>query len=164
MKKIIPLIAVAALGTGAYFYFNRKKASLQNLRVEPGKIAIDLAKSQASFFTRLYYNVTLNIVNPERANVTVKNVNLNVYADTMPVGSITNNTQFTVNAGTTKSIVFSASIATVGAAMAIADVIRNGLNMPIQVTGIIATDLGDLEINFTKNLGNGMNGPGKKKV
>jgi LEA14-like dessication related protein len=150
MKNILLLGGAAA----ALLYFLRqKRAAGENLRVEPVDIAIDSARSSSSFWTRIYYNVKLKLINTESASVNVSGINLNVLVNNTPFGSINNTTGFIVNAGSERVVNLEASFSSLGVIQAIRDLISDGLKFNVVVTGYVDTDLGRIAVNFSKNVG-----------
>ena len=150
MKNILFLGGAAA----ALLYFLRqKRAAGENLRVEPVDISIDSARSSSSFWTRIYYNVKLKLINTESASVNVSGINLNVLVNNTPFGSINNTTGFIVNAGSERTVNLEASFSSLGVIQAIRDLISEGLKFNVVVSGYVDTDLGRIAVNFSKNVG-----------
>jgi len=150
MKNFLFLGGAAA----ALLYFLRqKRAAGENLRVEPVDISIDSARSSSSFWTRIYYNVKLKLINTESASVNVSGINLNVLVNNTPFGSINNTTGFIVNAGSERVVNLEASFSSLGVIQAIRDLIADGLQFNIVVSGYVDTDLGRIAVNFSKNVG-----------
>jgi LEA14-like dessication related protein len=150
MKNILFLGGAAA----ALLYFLRqKRAAGENLRVEPVDISIDSARSSSSFWTRIYYNVKLKLINTESASVNVSGINLNVLVNNTPFGSINNTTGFIVNAGSERVVNLEASFSSLGVIQAIRDLISDGLKFNVVVSGYVDTDLGRIAVNFSKNVG-----------
>jgi hypothetical protein len=168
MKKQLPLILTLATGAGLFFWLKRKKSAGMNLRYEPIDIAIDSQRSAASLFSRIYYNLKLRLINNESANVNIRAINLQAFlkvADRQPrkIGDIVNNTGFQVPAKGQKEIKLDTSISTGGVIQIIRDLLIEGINFEINVNGFINTDLGRLNINFTKDFGSGrISSPMKK--
>jgi LEA14-like dessication related protein len=150
MKNLLFLGGAAA----ALLYFLRqKRAAGENLRVEPVDIAIDSARSSQSFWTRIYYNVKLKLINTESASVNVSGINLNVLVNNTPFGSINNTTGFIVNAGSERIVNLEASFSSLGIIQAIRDLISEGIKFNVVVSGYVDTDLGRIAVNFSKNIG-----------
>jgi LEA14-like dessication related protein len=150
MKNLLFLGGAAA----ALLYFIRqKRAAGENLRVEPVDIAIDSARSSQSFWTRIYYNVKLKLINTESASVNVSGINLNVLVNNTPFGSINNTTGFIVNAGSERIVNLEASFSSLGIIQAIRDLISEGIKFNVVVSGYVDTDLGRIAVNFSKNIG-----------
>ena len=160
MKNRLPLILTLVTGAGLFFWLRRKKAAGTNLRYEPIDIAIDSQRSAASLFSRIYYNLKLRLINNETANVNIRAINLQAFlkvADRQPrkIGDIVNNTGFQVPAKGQKEIKLDTSISTGGVIQIIKDLLLEGINFEINVNGFVDTDLGRLNINFTKDFGSG---------
>lgn len=158
MKKYFPIITLAAAAYGVIFWLRRKAAAGQNLRYEPVDVAIDLQRIKASLFTRIYYKVKLNLINDESVSVNVKSVNLNVAVGGRPFGSIVKNELFSVPARSSQVITLDASFSSLSAIALIKDIILQGFQDPIIVNGFIQTDLGRVNVNFTKNPSGGITG------
>jgi hypothetical protein len=151
MKKYIPYISVAAVGYGLIWWLMNKKKAGENLKYVPVDIGIDIPKIKNSFFTKIFYNIKLRLTNDEAASINVKSIQLTISVDGKVLGYINNDDGFVVNARESKTINLETSISSLGLIGLIRDIIKNGLNFPVNVTGFINTDLGRLNINFTKN-------------
>ena len=163
MKKILPFLAY---GVGAIFlinFFKRKAAAGQNLKFELLKVSIDSERTRESLFFKVFYDVTLNMINSENASVVVRNVNLNVTANGKDLGNLEQTVNFSVPAQSTKKIIFKASFSTLGALGLVKDIVQNGLSVNVNVNGFIDTDLGRVNVDFNKNLGGSVTGNSKKK-
>lgn len=148
-------LAAAAL---AYVYLRNKARAGQNLRFEPVDIAIDTARTRAAIFTRLFYTVKLRLVNDEPAAVVVNSVNLAATANGRPFGNLTSAERFTVPAKGSQVIALNTSIATLGAAGAILDYIRNRQPVGVTINGYVDTDLGRVTVEYNTSLGGSING------
>ena len=163
MKKILPLLAY---GTGAFLlfnYFKRKAAAGENLKFELLKVSIDTQKTRQANFFKIFYDVTINMINSETADVVVKDVNLNVIINGKNLGNLEQTLDFTVPRQSEKKVTFKASFVTLGALSLVKDLILKGLNFNVNINGYIDTDLGRVTINFEKIVGQGMSAPDKKK-
>jgi LEA14-like dessication related protein len=147
------LLLLGGAGAALLFFLRQKKAAGENLRVEPVDVAIDTARSAQSFYTRIYYRVKLKLINVERASVNVSGINLNVSVNNNPFGSIVSADPFIVSPNSEKIINLDASIASLGVINLVRDLISEGLNLNVNVSGYIDTDLGRITVNFSKNLG-----------
>jgi hypothetical protein len=158
MKNILP---IAAIGAGALLlinFFKRKAAAGQNLEVTPIKISIDLPKTRQASYFKIFYDVSLNLENREQASVNVRNLFLTVKTNGKNFGNIEENLNFVVPANGQKQISIKASFFTLGFLGLIRDIIRSGLNINVNVTGYIDTDLGRVNIDFNQNVGGAING------
>jgi LEA14-like dessication related protein len=161
MKNLLFIGGAAA----ALLYFLRmKRAAGENLRIEPVDVAIDTARSSQSFYTRIYYRVKLKLINVEAASVNVAAINLNVSVNGTPFGSINSTEKFIVAAGSEKIINLDASFASLGVIQAIRELITEGLNFKVDVVGYVDTDLGRINVAFSKNVGSGIGSPKNNKV
>lgn len=158
MKNILP---IAAIGAGALLlinFFKRKAAAGQNLEITPIKISIDLPKTKRAAYFKIYYDITLNLANREQASVNVKNIFLTVKTNSRNFGNIEEALNFVVPADGEKQVSIKASFFTLGFLGLIKDLIQNGFNILVNVNGYIDTDLGRVNIDFSKNVGGEING------
>jgi hypothetical protein len=153
IKKYIPTIALIGGGLLLFRWLKGKKEAGQNLKYEPIKVTIDTPRSAANNFYRIYYSVTLRLVNDYPNSVNVKALNLEASTNGRALGTLTSTTEFIVPAMNSKTIELTASISTAGIISTVIDAIRDGFNVPINIAGFITTDLGRLNVNFNKNLG-----------
>lgn len=159
MKKGILIPALLLGGAGAFMYFRSKKRAGENLKVDPLDIGIDSDRTKKSFFTKLYYIVKLNLINSEAASVVVKNVQLNASVNGRPLGVLTSSGSFSVPAKGSQVVALQASVSTLGAGGIILDLIKNKRNISVQIEGSVDTDLGRVNVKYTKEINLGLNGP-----
>jgi hypothetical protein len=158
MKKYFPVIGFAAAAYGIIYWLRKKASAGSNLRYEPVDVAIDLQKIKASLFTRIYYKVKLNLINDESVSVNIKSVNLNVAIGDRPFGTIVKNESFSIPGKSSQTITLETSFSSFSAIALIKDIILEGFQDPIIVTGYISTDLGRVNIDFRKNQSGGITG------
>jgi hypothetical protein len=144
------LLLIGGAAAAAFFLLKRKKTAAENIQVDPIDIAIDSQRSASSFWTRIYYNIKLRLINNETASVNVSSVNLQIFANGKAIGSINNTTGFVVGAGTDKVINIDASLSSIGAIGLIRDLITEGISIDLLVSGVVNTDLGAVNVRFTK--------------
>ena len=150
MKNKIPLLLTLLGGAGLIFWLRRKAQAGANLQFIPLDIAID---SQRSGLFRIYYSVKLRLINNETANVNIRGINLKAFIDDKFVGDIVNNASFNVPAKGTTDIKLDTSISTGSIARLIFDAITDGINFSMNINGFVDTDLGRVNVNFTKQVG-----------
>lgn len=146
------LILLGGAGAALLYFLRQKRAAGENLRVEPVDIAIDSQRSASSFWTRIYYKVKLKLINTENASVNVSGINLNVLVNNQNFGSIVTTTPFIVTANSEKIINLDASFSSLGVINTIRDLITEGLKFTVTVTGYVDTDLGRINVQFSKNI------------
>ena len=162
MKNKLPLILTALGGAYLVFYLRRKAAAGANLQFIPLDIAID---SRRSGLFRIYYSVKLRLINNENANVNIRGINLKAFIDNKFVGDIVNNASFNVPAKGTTDIKLDTSISTGSVARLIFQAITDGINFSMNISGFVDTDLGRVNVNFTKQVGEqGISAPYEYKV
>lgn len=160
MKNYFPVIALGAAAIGVVFWLKRKAAAGQNLRYEIADIAIDIPKIIQSRFARLYFNTKLRFINDESVSVNVRQINLNANVGNRPLGKILNNTPFSVPARSSNVVNIETSFSSGQIVLYVIDKIRNGFQFddPISVDGYIQTDLGRVNVDYTKNPSDTING------
>ena len=160
MKNYFPVIALGAAAIGVVFWLKRKAAAGQNLRYEIADIAIDIPKIIQSRFARLYFNTKLRFINDESVSVNVRQINLNANVGNRPLGKILNNTPFSVPARSSNVVNIETSFSSGQIVLYVIDKIRNGFQFddPISVDGYIQTDLGRVNVDYTKNGSGGVTG------
>jgi hypothetical protein len=158
MKKYFSIIGFAAAAYGIIYWLRKKASAGSNLRYEPVDVAIDLQKIKASLFTRIYYKVKLNLINDESVSVNIKSVNLNVAIGDRPFGTIVKNQSFSIPGRSSQTITLETSFSSFSAIALIKDIILEGFQDPIIVTGYISTDLGRVNVDFRKNPSGGITG------
>ena len=161
LKKYLPLLGFTAAAYAVVYYLQNKAAAGTNLQYLPLDVAIDSQRTAQAGYSRIYYRLKLRLINDEPASVNVRSINLNITVGGNLIGKINNTTGFAVEANSTKDIQLDASFQTVNIISLIQDLIINGFEDPINVTGFIQTDLGRINIQFSKNLSGGISAPFK---
>jgi hypothetical protein len=149
MKNKLPLILTVLGGAYLVFYLRRKAQAGANLQFVPLDIAID---SRRSGLFRIYYSIKLRLINNETANVNIKGINLKAFIDDKFIGDIVNTAAFSVAAKGTTDIKLDTSISTGSIARLIFNAITDGINFNMTVSGFVDTDLGRVNVNFTKQV------------
>jgi hypothetical protein len=150
------LLPVALLLGGGFYLFRwlkNKQDAGQNLRYEPVDIAIDTERSRAANFFQIYYKVKIRLINDGRASVVVRDIDLVANAGNTRISTITSSTRFSIPANSSTVIQLTAAISTAGIITTVLNIIEDGLNFPVTVTGTILTDLGTVNVTFTKVVG-----------
>lgn len=152
-NQILPVALLLGGGFYLFRWLKNKQDAGENLRYEPVDIAIDTPRSQAANFFTIYYKITIRLINDGRASVNVRDIDLVASAGNTRISNISSSTQFVVPANSSKVIQLTASISTAGIVTTLLNIIEDGLNIPINVAGTILTDLGTLNVSFTKVIG-----------
>lgn len=151
-KNILPVVLLTG---GLYYLFiflRNKKDAAANLTYIPVDIAIDSARSKANNWFQIFYKIKLKLVNNANASVNVNGINLNVKWDNNVISQINNNSIFIVPANGEKTIELTAAISTVGFAASLLSLLENNPRINITVTGEILTNLGIVNVNFSKDI------------
>jgi len=160
MKKYFPIITLAAAAYGVIYWLRKKAAAGQNLRYEIADIAIDIPKILESNFARIYFNTKLRLINDESVSVNVKQVNLNANIGNKTLGKILSNTPFEVKAKSSQIVKIQTSFSSGQIVLYVIDLVKSGFAFddPISVDGYIKTDLGTINVDYTKNPSGGVTG------
>jgi len=151
MKNKI-LLLTAAAGAAIYFLMGKKRA-LENLDIKPIDVAINTAKSKKFFYSQLFYNIKLKITNSESLAARIQNIDIDVYINNKKASEINSNTPAIIPARTEgkivtiEGVVMSANIITL-----ILDFLADQQPINIKAIGTVTTDLGTIEINYSKNV------------
>lgn len=143
-KLILGLLA----GAGAFYYFLQgKKAAIEDLLIEPVDIAID----RASNIRKLIFNLKLQINNPSKFVVKVKNIDLDLKVNNKTISNFNSNSVLNLPANSNKIYNIKISVNNFIVITTILEVLADK-NIVAAVTGDITTDLGKVDINFTKEI------------
>jgi hypothetical protein len=153
-NQILPVALLLGGGFYLFRWLRNKQDAGANLRYEPVDIAIDTERSRAANFFQIYYKVKIRLINDGRASVVIRDIDLVASAGNTRISNITSSTQFSVPANSVKVIQLTAAVSTAGIVNTLLNIIEDGLNIPITVTGTILTDLGTLNVSFTKVIAN----------
>jgi LEA14-like dessication related protein len=143
-KLILGLLA----GAGAFYYFLQgKKGAIEDLQIEPVDIAID----KESNIRKLIFNLKLQIKNPSKFIVKVKNIDLDLKVNNKTISNFNNNTVLSLPANSNKIYNIKISVNNLTVITTILEVLADK-NIVASITGDITTDLGTVDINFTKEI------------
>jgi hypothetical protein len=152
-NQLLPVALLLGSGYAIFRWLRNKQDAGANLRYEPIDIAIDTERSRAANFFQIYYKIKIRLINDGRASVVVRDIDLVASAGNTKISNITSSTQFSIPANSAKVIQLTAAISTAGIITTVLNIIEDGLNFPLTVTGEILTDLGTLTVSFTKVIG-----------
>lgn len=142
------ILLIGAGGLAVWYFLKGKARAAQNLRFEPVDFKIDLNRTRQSLFTRLYYTVKINIINPERFPVNVRLVNLQVNAAGAKLGDLTSSKPFIIAPASNQIVPIDAAISIFGALGTVINFIKNRKPIPVNITGYVDSDLGRLDIEY----------------
>lgn len=146
------LIPLALVGAGVYF-LRQKASSAQNLQIDVQDIAIDSEATKNSWFAKLFYQVKLQVTNPDQAAVTIKAVNLDVYVNGQKLGRLQKLDSITIPPRSQLNVAVTANIATLSVLTAVKDYFLGSGELIMKISGFVDTDLGrvtlkDQTVNF----------------
>lgn len=142
----------------------RAKSAAENLQVTPKDIAIDSARTRAAFFTRIFYTVRLNIANPERVPIPVRQAFFKVFLQDAEVSRIESNTPFTIPANGNRDIAFNATINSAAVIGMLRQFIDEGLKANMYIEGYIDTPVGRIPVQFNQSVGIGAPATGRRAI
>lgn len=143
-KLILGLLA----GAGAFYYFLKgKKGAIEDLRIEPVDINID----KESNFRKLVFNLKLQINNPSKFIVKIKNIDLDLKVNNKTISNFNSDTILSLPANSNKIYNIKISVNNLTVITTILEVLADK-NIIAAVTGNITTDLGTVDINFEKEI------------
>ena len=143
-KLILGLLA----GAGAFYYFLQgKKEAIEDLLIEPVDIAID----KSSNIRKLVFNLKLQIKNPSKFVVKIKNIDLDLSVNNKTISNFNSNTVLSLPANSNKIYNIKISVQNLTVVLTILEIL-NDKNIIAAITGDITTDLGKIDINFRKEI------------
>ena len=145
------LLFIGGAAAALLYFLKQKKSAGQNLKVQPLDIAIDTTRSRQAKWLNIFYNLKLKLINNENASVNVSNITFDVFINNIAVGNVNRKDKFIVNAQSEQIVNIESSINTIGIANLILNLIRDGFKFDIKIAGFVDTDLGRLNLNFSKN-------------
>jgi LEA14-like dessication related protein len=143
-KLILGLLA----GAGAFYYFLQgKKGAIEDLQIEPVDIAID----KESNWRKLVFNLKLQIKNPSKFVVKIKNIDLALKVNNKTISNFNSSNVLSLAANSNKIYTIKISVQNLTVVLTILDLL-NEKNIVAAIEGDITTDLGVVDINFRKEI------------
>jgi LEA14-like dessication related protein len=143
-KLILGLLA----GAGAFYYFLQgKKGAIEDLQIEPVDIAID----KESNFRKLVFNLKLQIKNPSKFVVKIKNIDLALKVNNKTISNFKSSSVLSLAANSNKIYTIKISVQNLTVVLTILDLLDEK-NIVAAIEGDITTDLGVVDINFKKEI------------
>ena len=164
MKNILPIAAIIGAGALLINYLKGKKKAMENLQFEIFKISIDKQKTERALYFKIYYDIVITVINEELSPVKIKDTLLNIKVNGRDLGKVESTLNLLIPRESEKQITLKASFFTLGAIGLVKDIVQNGLQANVNVEGFINTDLGQVNVDFNKNLGGAINAPYSYKV
>jgi LEA14-like dessication related protein len=146
-KKIVIGIATAAVA--ALYFLKGKKQALEDIKFSPKDIAINSSKSN---LIQLVYNFKVLIKNDNKLPVNITSINLDIAVNNKLVSNFQTTQTINIPGEASKLITFQISINNLAAIDVILATIANNSGINIKITGDVITDLGVLNVNYSKNL------------
>jgi LEA14-like dessication related protein len=146
-KKLI--IGIATAAAAALYFLKGKKQALEDIKFSPKDIAINSSKSN---LMQLVYNFKVLIKNDNKLPVNITSINLDIAVNNKLVSNFQTTQTINIPGETSKLITFQISINNLAAVDVILATIANNTGINIKITGDVITDLGVLNINYSKNL------------
>ena len=143
------LIGLAAVAAAGYYFLMGKKQAIESLEIKPIDIAINKSKTN---ILRLVFNLKLKITNPANFAVKLNNIDVDVIVNNKIIGEFQKTLPVTIGANKTESINIEISVGNLQVIDVIFNIIANGGKINAGVTGVIGTDLGDINIDYFKSV------------
>jgi LEA14-like dessication related protein len=146
-KKIVIGIATAAVA--ALYFLKGKKQALEDIKFSPKDIAINKSKSN---LYQLVYNFKVLIKNDNKLPVNITSIDLDIAVNNKLVANFETTQTINIPGEASKLITLQISINNFAAVDVILASITNQSGITIKITGDVVTDLGVLNVNYSKNL------------
>jgi LEA14-like dessication related protein len=146
-KKIVIGIATAAVA--ALYFLKGKKQALEDIKFSPKDIAINKSKSN---LYQLVYNFKVLIKNDNKLPVNITSIDLDIAVNNKLVANFETTQTINIPGEASKLITLQISINNFAAVDVILATIANQSGITIKITGDVVTDLGVLNVNYSKNL------------
>jgi LEA14-like dessication related protein len=146
-KKIVIGIATAAVA--ALYFLKGKKQALEDIKFSPKDIAINKSKSN---LYQLVYNFKVLIKNDNKLPVNITSIDLDIAVNNKLVANFETTQTINIPGEASKLITLQISINNFAAVDVILASITNQSGITIKITGDVVTDLGILNVNYSKNL------------
>lgn len=156
MKRNTILIALAAIGIGAYF-FTKAKKMVANLsyKINLAGTRINIPATIQSKLKQLYLTVSLDLNNQEPTAIDVEGLEFAVYSEQIKIGTIVVKNPFTIEASKKTNINLNTKIELANLPATFKQVLMNYINggkITLKLVGNLYTKIGSLPINEDINL------------
>jgi len=138
-------LLIGAAGAGLlYTFLKKKKAALENIGITKIDVYIDLPKTQAVFYSKIFYRIKIELFNSADVKIDIRSIEAKILLNGMQIGVLESNLKTIIPAKSRNSINVSASVNTGNAITSIIDIITEG-KATIAINGSLGTDLGIIE-------------------
>lgn len=154
MRKAIPVFLLAA-GVAAALYFRNVKDFMAAYTVKIGKIAFNMADTQAAGFLRIVLDVNLVLSNPSNLTGIINGVKLDMLYNGRIVASVNKTDALKINAGGTTIVPFKVAVSTLSLFSNLTEAYQALLNrksIVVTVVGTVLTNSGTININERVNV------------
>lgn len=151
------LLLILGIAAIAYYTVRGAQNFADRLKVNFRKVSIDTNKSKQTAYTRLFYTLTLDFVNPESFQVQINTMALDLFIGDRLIGTISKESPFIIQARDTQTIPFELAIPTIQLGLSVSDLVRmakaGSFDLPdIHIVGFLQTAVGRIPVDVTKSL------------
>lgn len=143
------LIGIAAVAAAGYYFLMGKKQAIESLEIKPIDIAINKSKTN---ILRLVFQLKLKITNPANFAVKLNNIDVDVIVNNKIIGQFQKTLPVTIGSNKTEAIIIEISVGNLQVIDVIFNIIANGGKINAGISGIVGTDLGDINIEYFKTI------------
>lgn len=148
------VLLLLAVGAGLYWFSSGAQSLAANLRVRFGNLSFNFDETRRSLFSRLYFNITINIVNPTDRDINLNAAAVKLYYNNKPVAIALREAPFTVSRLGNTDVKLLAAVSTLnifGTIQEAALTVMNKKPLSFQVEGLV-TGAGNIRVPIKENV------------
>jgi LEA14-like dessication related protein len=143
------LIGLAAAAAAGYYFLIGKKQAIENLLIKPIDIAINSSKTN---IFKLVFNLKLQITNSSNFTVKINKIDVDILVNNKTISEFQKNLPITIAPNKTEIVLIEITAQNAAIISSIIDIITSGNAITAGVIGVFSTDLGVVNIDYTKTV------------
>jgi LEA14-like dessication related protein len=143
------LLGIAAAAAAAYYFLIGKKQAIENLLIKPIDIAINSSKTN---ILKLVFNLKLQITNSSNFTVKINKIDVDILVNNRIISEFQKNLPIIIAPNKTEIVLIEITAQNAAIITTIIDIITSGEKITAGVKGVFSTDLGIVNIDYTKTV------------
>jgi LEA14-like dessication related protein len=143
------LLGIVGATAAIYYLLIGKKQAIENLLIKPIDIAINSSKTN---IFKLVFNLKLQITNSSNFTVKINKIDVDILVNNRTISEFQKNLPINIPPNKTEIVLIEITAQNAAIITSIIDIITSGNAITAGVKGVFSTDLGNVNIDYTKTV------------